>query len=44
MPAACGTFYVTIEAEPPFLEQDGIRLGCNVVRKEDSYVLEYEHR
>ena len=36
MPVARGTFDVTIEAEPPFLEQDGIKLNRNVVRKEFS--------
>ena len=34
MPTARGSFDVTIEAEPPFLEQDGIKLKRNVVRKE----------
>ena len=36
MNTARGTFDVTIEAEPPFLEQDGIKLNRNVVRKEFS--------
>ena len=36
MPAARGTFDVSMEAEPPFLEQDGIKLNRNVVRKEFS--------
>ena len=36
MPVARGTFEVTIEAEPPFLEQDGIKLNRNVVRKQFS--------
>ncbi len=36
MPAARGTFDVNIEAEPPFLEQDGLKLNRNVVRKEFS--------
>ena len=36
MPTARGTFDVTIEAEPPFFEQDGIKLNRNVVRKEFS--------
>ena len=34
MPTARGSFDVTIEAEPPFLEQDGIKLNRNMVRKE----------
>ena len=34
MPVARGAFDVTIEAEPPFFEQDGIKLNRNVVRKE----------
>ena len=36
MPTARGPFDVTIEAEPPFLEQDGIKLNRNMVRKEYS--------
>ena len=36
MPTARGTFDVTMEAEPPFLEQDGIKLNRNAVRKEFS--------
>ena len=36
MPTARGTLDVTIEAEPPFLEQDGIKLNRNMVRKEFS--------
>ena len=36
MPAARGAFDVNIEAEPPFLEQDGLKLNHNVVRKEFS--------
>ena len=36
MPTAHGTFDVSMEAEPPFLEQDGIKLNRNVVRKEFS--------
>lgn len=36
MPVARGTFDVTIEAEPPFFEQDGIKLNRNVVRKQFS--------
>ena len=36
MDSARGTFEVTIEAEPPFFEQDGIKLNRNVVRKEFS--------
>ena len=36
MPTARGTFDVTMEAEPPFLEQDGIKLSRTVVRKEFS--------
>lgn len=34
MPTARGTLDVTIEAEPPFLDQGGIKLNRNVVRKE----------
>ena len=36
MPTARGTLDVTIEAEPPFLEQDDIKLNRNMVRKEFS--------
>ena len=36
MPTARGTFDVSMEAEPPFLELDGIKLNRNVVRKEFS--------
>ena len=36
MPIARGPFDVNIEAEPPFLEQDGLTLSRNVVRKEFS--------
>ena len=36
MPIARGTFDVSMEAEPPFFEQDGIKLNRNVVRKEFS--------
>ena len=36
MSVARGTFEVTIEAEPPFFEQDGIKLNRNVIRKEFS--------
>ena len=36
MPIARGPMEVTIEAEPPFLEQDGVTLSRNVVRKEFS--------
>ena len=36
MPIGRGTFDVNIEPEPPFLEQDGLRLNRNVVRKEFS--------
>ena len=36
MPTARGPLDVNIEAEPPFLEQDGLKLNCNVVRKEFS--------
>ena len=36
MPIARGTFDVSMEAEPPFLEQDGIKLSRNVLRKEYS--------
>ncbi len=36
MPTARGPFTVNTEAEPPFLEQDGLTLNRNVVRKEFS--------
>ena len=36
MPIARGPMQVDIEAEPPFLEQDGLTLNRNVVRKEFS--------
>ena len=36
MPNARGSLDVTIEAEPPFLEQDGIKLNRSVVRKQFS--------
>ena len=36
MPTARGAFEVNMEPEPPFLEQDGLRLNRNVVRKEFS--------
>ncbi len=36
MPTARGTFEVNMEPEPPFLEQDGVTLNRNVVRKEFS--------
>ena len=36
MPTARGPLDVNIEAEPPFLEQDGLKLNRNVVRKEFS--------
>ena len=36
MPTAHGTFDVSMEAEPPFLEQDGIKLNRNAIRKEFS--------
>ena len=36
MPIACGSLEVTMESEPPFLEQDGLKLNRNVVRKEFS--------
>ena len=36
MPIARGTFDVTMEAEPPFLEQDGVKLDRNVLSKEYS--------
>ena len=34
MPTARGSLDVKTEAEPPFLEQDGLKLNHNVVRKE----------
>ena len=36
MPTARGTFEVTMEPEPPFLEQDGLTLTRTHVRKEFS--------
>ena len=36
MPTARGLLDVNIEAEPPFLEQDGLKLNRSVVRKEFS--------
>ena len=36
MATARGTFDVTIEAEPPFFERDGVKLNRNLVRKEYS--------
>ena len=36
MPTARGRLDVTIEAEPPFFEQDGVKLNRNLVRKEFS--------
>lgn len=36
MPTARGSLDVNIEAEPPFLEQDGLRMSRSVVRKEFS--------
>ena len=36
MPIARGPLDVSIEAEPPFLEQDGIKLNRNIVRKKFS--------
>ncbi len=36
MPIARGTFEVNMEPEPPFLEQDGVTLNRNAVRKEFS--------
>ena len=36
MPTARGTFDVNTEAEPPFLEQDRLKLNRNKVRKEFS--------
>ncbi len=36
MPIARGTFDVSMKAEPPFLEQDGIKLDRNVLSKEYS--------
>ncbi|MDE2753337.1 MAG: DUF3224 domain-containing protein [Gemmatimonadota bacterium] len=36
MATARGALNVTVEPEPPFLEQDGNKLGRNVVRKEFS--------
>ena len=36
MPTARGALNVNMEAEPPFLERDGLKLNRNVVRKEFS--------
>ena len=36
MPTARGPLDVNMEAEPPFLDQDGLKLNRNVVRKEFS--------
>ena len=36
MPTARGVLEVNIEPEPPFLEQDGVRLNRNIVRKQFS--------
>ena len=36
MPTARGSLDVNTESEPPFLEQDGLKLTRNVVRKEFS--------
>ena len=36
MPNACGPLDVNIEAEPRFLEQDGLKLNRSIVRKEYS--------
>lgn len=36
MPTAGGPLAVTVVAEPPFLEQDGIKLNRNMVHKEFS--------
>ena len=36
MPICRGTFEVNMEPEPPFLEQDGVTLNRNAVRKEFS--------
>ena len=36
MPTARGPMDVNMEAEPPFLEQDGLKLNRNIVRKEFS--------
>ena len=36
MPTARGRLEVTIDAEPPFFEQDGVKLNRNLVRKEFS--------
>lgn len=36
MPICRGTFEVNMEPEPPFLEQDGVTLNRNIVRKEFS--------
>ncbi len=34
MPTARGPLDVTMEAEPPFVDQDGLKLNRNVVRKQ----------
>ena len=36
MPTARGRLEVTIDAEPPFFEQDGVKLNRNLVRKQFS--------
>ena len=36
MPTARGSLDVNTEAEPPFMEQDGLKLNRNIVRKEFS--------
>ena len=36
MLTACGPLEVTFEAEPSFLERDGIKINRNTVRKEFS--------
>ena len=36
MPISRGSMDVTMESEPPFLDQDGLKLNRNVVRKEFS--------
>ena len=36
MPIAHGAFDVSMEAEPPFLDQDGVKLDRNVLSKEYS--------
>ena len=46
MPTARGTFDVNMEAEPPYLDQDGISgtLQIDIDAGTHSYVLEYEYR